>query len=241
VKAVHYVSALDVFVSGTDRHRLVREEELGHPVAVPHGYVQSKWVAERLVAIAGSRGLPVTVYRPWVITGHSQTGVCHTTDFFYLVLKGCLELELAPALDMVFNAMPVDYVSQGIVRLSLQDDAAGRIFHFANPAPAHISRIYEWLRASGYRLDEVPYTTWRKSAVGVGPTNALYPITPLLREEGPYPEELNPRIDCRNTLRGLAGSGVMCPPFDERLVETYIEHLVRTGFLPAPRAAVVPG
>ena len=33
---------------------------------------QSKWVSERILLLASSRGVPVTIFRPGFVTGHSQ-------------------------------------------------------------------------------------------------------------------------------------------------------------------------
>ncbi|WP_437763070.1 SDR family oxidoreductase [Sorangium sp. So ce764] len=40
--------------------------------------------------IARSRGVPVTVFRPGSILGHSQTGAANVTDFVSRMIKGCL-------------------------------------------------------------------------------------------------------------------------------------------------------
>ncbi|MEA2473336.1 MAG: hypothetical protein QOE06_1251, partial [Thermoleophilaceae bacterium] len=59
-------------------------------------YTASKWVAERLVSTARERGLPVRIFRPGLITGHSETGVCNPQDALWTVLRGALETGCAP-------------------------------------------------------------------------------------------------------------------------------------------------
>src|SRR4029077_11763018 len=59
------------------------------------GYAQSKWVAEKLVRLAGERGLPVTIYRPNT-GGHSATGVFNPNDHLPLLIKGCIQLGAIP-------------------------------------------------------------------------------------------------------------------------------------------------
>ena len=46
-------------------------------------------------------------------------------------------------------------------------------------------------------------------------------------------------IDDRNTERGLAGSGVVCPPADRALFDVYFAHFVESGFLPPPPVEVL--
>ena len=60
---------------------LGEEVEPRHYEDLTMGYSQSKWVAERLVKIAASRGLPVSIYRPGTITGDSRTGISNLDDF----------------------------------------------------------------------------------------------------------------------------------------------------------------
>jgi myxalamid-type nonribosomal peptide synthetase MxaA len=236
-KAVHHFSAVDVFVSGEQGDEEMSEDALPAREPAAHGYVQTKWVSERLVVAARERGLPTCVYRPWIVMGHSGTGVGHLSDLMYLVLKGCITLEQAPAIDLTVNVVPVDYVAAAVAYLSLQEDSFGRTFHFANPHPAHVSAMYDVIRSVGYRLDEVSWAEWRARATEVGPDHALYSVAPLFRPEALYPEELNPRIDATNTLRGLDGSGIACPPLDERLMRTYLARLIDDEWIPAPAHA----
>src|SRR5258706_15717598 len=113
---------------------VVREDD--DPVGVDElfgGYAQSKWVAERLVAAAKARGLPVAVYRPGMITGHSETGVSNPNDLMAAVLRGCIQLRCAPMVKTSIEMTPVDYVSAAIVQLSCDPNAPRKVFHLSNP------------------------------------------------------------------------------------------------------------
>ena len=54
------------------------------------GYAQTKEVCESLVREAGTRGLPVTIYRPSLISGHSVTGAFNTDDLLSRIVSGCV-------------------------------------------------------------------------------------------------------------------------------------------------------
>ncbi len=72
IKPLHYVSTLGVFSQKESAQKKpVREHESidEHAEHLLGGYAQSKWVAEKLVTLARSRGLPVAIYRPGRITG----------------------------------------------------------------------------------------------------------------------------------------------------------------------------
>ena len=43
-----------------------------------------------------------------------------------------------------------------------------------------------------------------------------------------------PTYDTSETRRALAGSGIVCPPADEKLFETYMNYLRGCGFMPFP-------
>jgi hypothetical protein len=47
-----------------------------------------------------------------------------------------------------------------------------------------------------------------------------------------------PVFDCANTLAGLAGSGIDCPPMDQSLVATLFAGSVESGFLDRSPGAV---
>ncbi|MDQ3942204.1 MAG: amino acid adenylation domain-containing protein, partial [Actinomycetota bacterium] len=72
-KPGHHVATNGIFTPGTP----LCEEDVDLDAlaeAREDGYGQSKWVAEKLVWQAAERGLPVSVYRPGNISGHSSSG-----------------------------------------------------------------------------------------------------------------------------------------------------------------------
>jgi thioester reductase-like protein len=168
VTPVHVVSSLSVFpLVGDPQGRLVREQDsLDHGGVLYGGYTQSKWVAEKLVTVARSRGLPVAVYRPGIITGHSQTGAWNTDDFMSRLIKSWIELGSAPDLEGATDMTPVDYVSSAVVRLSLAKQAIGKVFHLVNPEQVHLSALVGWIRSVGYPIEHLPYDRWRTELLG---------------------------------------------------------------------------
>ena len=79
------------------------------------------------------RGLPISIYRPGRISGHSKTGFCDSNDHIYRIIKGCIQLGTIPNLDIQFNLSFCDYVSQAIVYLSKQSESLSKAFHLRNP------------------------------------------------------------------------------------------------------------
>jgi thioester reductase-like protein len=205
-------------------------------VLASNGYAQSKWVAERLVAIARERGLPVSIYRPGRIAGHSQTGACNPGDLMYRAIIGCLELGSAPDVDVLMNVAPIDYVSQAIAHLSLQPDSPGKVFHLTNPQLVNWRNMVRWLRSFGYPLKSVSYEQWREALLNLAESsleNALSPVVPLFseRESESTTGLTTLQFDCHNTLASLAGTSIACPAIDAALLQTYCSYLAQRNLL----------
>jgi thioester reductase-like protein len=236
VKPLHFVSSLSVF--HTPNHpgdRVFSEDDDLDVVGAPFGgYAQSKWVSEKLVAQAGARGLPVAIYRPGPITGHSRTGVSNTDDLVGSLTRVCLALNCAPDVDLSADLVPVDYVSAAIVALSRQRELTGRIYHLANPQPLPFRQIIDWMAGRGYTLRRLPFAEWQAELLSLAerfPASVSSPYLPLI-EEITLEQVFMPRFDSTHTLAGLAGTGIACPPLDAVLLDTYLDHWTGTGLVP---------
>jgi thioester reductase-like protein len=236
VKPVHFISTIGVFSSPSFSSPVVLEtEELESSGPLSVGYAQSKWVSEKLVRIAQARGLPASIYRPGT-AGDSRTGVFNAHDHVCLLIKGCLQLGSAPHLDMPLQVAPVDYVSRAIIYLSGQLKALGKTYHLVNPNPIPWDDLFKWIRDSGYPLRQTTYAEWKQlliQNVRSNPENALYALSPFISEFMLESASL-PRFDCQNTLDGLAGTRLSCPPIDSALLNTYFDYFIRCGFLEEP-------
>jgi thioester reductase-like protein len=128
---LHHIST--AYVSGT-RTGYLRENELESGQEFFNYYEWSKFEAERLVC-AASPDLPVTIYRPGIIVGDSQTG--HTSRFhgIYQILRG-IHYGLIDSLpcqpDFQLDITPVDYVSDAIVRLAQMSGSTNKTFHLTS-------------------------------------------------------------------------------------------------------------
>ncbi|MEV3987824.1 amino acid adenylation domain-containing protein [Streptomyces sp. NPDC049837] len=236
---LHHVSTVGVFPpAGPPAGRVLPGHPLGDVTLLRNGYAESKWVAETLVAQARERGLPVTVYRPTRIAGASGTGVCQTSDFLWLLVKGCVEAGIAPG-DYVsdFDLVPVDHVSGAIAVLAADPSAAGETFHVSSERLRTFTGIVDRLRSLGYRLDDVPLEHWHRH-LERHPENPAYPLLGLLPPTGTgTPRRADsPVFVSSSTRRALHGSGVVSPEVDDRLFDRYVRFFVREGFLPSPTA-----
>ncbi|MEA5576668.1 thioester reductase domain-containing protein [Anabaena sp. UHCC 0451] len=243
VKPLHYVSSVAVFESTAYAGKVVKEQDDFHDwQGIFLGYSQTKWVAEKLVKIASDRGLPVTIYRPPLISGDSKTGICNTHDFINLMIKGCLQMGYFPDVDYMLDMSPVDYVSKAVVYLSRQEKSIGKAFHLQHPQPASLKSLVEWIRTFGFALEMIPYEQWQSELINNvnSQENPLYTLRPFLLERWSdeqitipdlYLQARRPIISCAETLEALQGSSIVCPPIDSQLLITYTSYLMQTGFL----------
>jgi thioester reductase-like protein/amino acid adenylation domain-containing protein len=197
-----------------------------HWTGLETGYDQSKWAAEKLVLAARDKGLAVTIFRPGRITGHSQSGLSDPQSLFVRSLRGYIELNMVSDRYADEDMTPVDFAAKALVMLSLKPDAIGKIFHLINPQPMPAPLILSCLQQAGYKLDIVPDSQWRERMVAkleMQPHNPLFPFLPLIKE---LPASLSvQRFGCSNTLKYLAGTGVICPPADAALFQTYLKYI----------------
>lgn len=241
-KPVHFISATSVFPGVSNSGvNVIREQDNIDNGQVPFGgYNQSKWVAEKLVNAAGDRGLPVCIYRLGRISGHSKTGVFNVNDFLYRLIIGCVQLGSIPNSEMMQDIIPVDYASKAIVHLSKQQTSWGKAFHLVHPHPVSSNLFFEKLRSLGYPIQQLSYKQWYTQLLNIAehsPEHALYPLISLLPGKNSQAQPSNSSVvkfDCQNTLNGLTGTSITCPPIDEELLSTYFSYLIHSGVLAPP-------
>ncbi|AZQ32135.1 amino acid adenylation domain-containing protein [Streptomyces cyaneochromogenes] len=230
---LHHVSTVGVYANADGRGAIRPDDPLPPDGTLSNGYAQSKWAAEVLLRQARQRGLPVSIYRPTRITGAAVGGLGPTTDYLWLLLKGCVDVGMVPNdTEEIFDLVPVDYVSRAVLELSRQD-ASGN-FHVTSERFLRLTEAAKYLRALGYRISEVPLAKWRQAVEGE-PTNAAYPLLTLLPADvGSSGGDTPCVFDAHATRNALADRGIHCPIVDEELFAGYVRAYVRSGFLPPP-------
>ena len=249
VKAVHFLSSLGVYAPAAYADGIIQEQDLPDRTAGLYGYTQTKWVSENLIRAAQTRGIPAAIYRPAWIEGHTRTGVCNHSDFLRSMIKGCLQLGITPDWHMPVDLVPVDFVSQAIVHLSLQKNTFGKAFNLSNPSTISWQQLMNWLGEWGYSVQLLPYQEWISEAIArirQTPDNALYPYLAFLTEPSDqqmtvpeiYFQTSRLQFDCQNVLNGLENSAIAYPPIDAELLTTYFSYFVNSGFLHSPQNCI---
>lgn len=239
-KWMYYVSSM---IAANDRDgdgNLLEQLPAANPSGITGGYPQSKWVSEKLLAEAHNRGFGVTVFRPGVICGRSDTGAWAVThDHLLLLLKGCLQVGCAPESPLRVDLNPVDFVSESIVRLSLARPEHP-VLQLSNPNPVPWVTILEWMNEFGYPLPVAPFDIWLKRHLArIDEDNALFPLLPIyLEESGAGKRELEvakmAHASREFTAPMLAAANLAWPAVDQELFRKYVRYCIACGFLPPP-------
>jgi thioester reductase-like protein len=212
-------------VSGT-RSGVVMEDELECRQGFANSYQRSKLEAERLVR-RWARRLPVTVFRPALLSGDSETGEAdHRTPVFQLLRmlvsgRSDLSAVIPTGSSAPLNLVPVDFATRAAAHLARTKQGVGATFHLVDPAPYSVRRFCELVARKAHRQPP-------KSFLPAGLARLLPRVPLVSRFTDALPEAVSSAIDqmvffnCRNTLDALRPSGITCPP-----LATYVERMVR--------------
>jgi thioester reductase-like protein len=154
---------------------LVPERPLTEPREFHNTYEQAKAEAEDLLLRELDDGLPLTIHRPSMVVGHSQTGrIIRFQVFYYLCefLSGKRTWGIIPDTgDAKLDIIPVDYVARAIHIASGQPDTVGRVFHLCS-GPENAVRLTDLADrlcelaippgGKAFRLRRVPLTWFRR-------------------------------------------------------------------------------
>lgn len=219
------------YVSG-DRQGVVMEEDLIRPGRFRTEFERTKFEAEEVIRRA-SADIPISVFRPSLIVGDSQTGEFDPEDDPYHAMLGYLRIPLDMPVplpgrgDYPLNLVPVDYVVRAMRHISSDPRAVGLTFHLTDPNPLPARRVLDLISDSADRprpRGQIPAPLARRLLKLPG----MARLAPAVVVE--YFNQLV-IYNTENTMELLAGTDVRCPPF-RSYVENLVAHLRQTD---APR------
>ena len=260
VAFVSSTSALDteyyIRFSDTSAQGVLESDPLdGSASDLKSGYGQSKWVAERLLMAAASRGLAAVIIRPGYVVGDSKTAVTNTDDFLFRLIKGSAQLGLIPDMNNTINMVPVDHVARvtslaGLAATQWPENRQthAAVFHVTSHPTIRYNEFLGALIEYGWNVRPAEYLEWRTAlenhvlaSAAAGNTgldadsNALFPLLHFVLDDLPTSTK-SPELNDANTTKLLTEAHELdvVRGVDVPLVGLYLSWLVAVGFLPPP-------
>ncbi len=201
------------YVAGS-RSGIIFEADLNGDYGFSNAYELSKYEGECLVQ-AAKRDLPVSVFRPGMIVGASDTGEIKTFNTFYYPLRLYLtgKLPFIPTNpNLPVNFIPVDYVADAIIRLTFSREAEGLNFHLTAPESSlpRVSELVEFVR------------TWAREQLDLHLPHPVFIRLPIPKKEfiplntPGVQSKIQTRSRHRFFLPGYKGLFTILPYFNER-------------------------
>jgi thioester reductase-like protein len=137
------------------REGVILETELKHNAGYRNFYEESKYLAELEVDSAKNE-LPITIHRPAVVCGDSQTGETGKYDGVYYLIHyllrwpGGLSLMNIGNHVVSLNLVPVDFVVDAMAALAFDERAIGKTLQLADPSPLTTNQLFKIDRRSPF-------------------------------------------------------------------------------------------
>lgn len=226
----HHVSS--VVVAGTYDGRFTEDMLLEGQQHLNY-YETSKFQSEILVQ-ERMDDLPITIYRPGVAVGDSETGETQKYDGMYAfadILADQGDTAFVPVISgsgrAEFNIVPRDYIVEALGYLSGIEESEGKVYHLADPDPPTTTELVETLGdAFGKKRTIVLPVIPKGFTEGLLASLARFSdaADELVTSGGLSYYAWPPSFDCSNATADLEGSGIECPDFEDyagNLVDFY--------------------
>ena len=217
----HHVSTC--YVAGK-REGVILETELRHDAGYRNFYEESKYLSEMAVEKFKTE-LPITIHRPAVVCGDSQTGETVKYDGVYYLIHYLLSWPNVLSLinignhEVSLNLVPVDFVVDAMAALAFDERAIGKTVQLADPSPLTTNQLFNAIAGSinGKRSRITAPAKWVSFFLMLPPSPR---ITGLPHHAVPY-FFVKQLYDTSQAQQLLAPHGIECPPFP-----SYVDRIV---------------
>lgn len=224
-KQFFYVSTLSAAARQDNR---LLEQVIADTPAMNNGYVQSKWVCEKLLSQAFEKGLHGGIYRMGNITGSTRNGISNVENNHTLnLIKGCLQQGIAPEWPGYrLDISPVDVLASLLVTSSIHHPYPNCALNLGYVCAVSWRSLLESIAKEGYPLRFVSAKEWATQWVPeISSENALYLFKSFYLTPQYYSRE---EID--HILVTEANYRINLP----KLLRLYTDFWLQSGFLETP-------
>lgn len=231
LKPLHFTSTTDVF---EPKDELKEDEDLNKMKNLFNGYAQTKWVDEKIIDLARTKGLKANIFRLHRICGSSKNGSGPTTDFLWRMVQASIHLNVFPKVNLEENLTPVNFIVEAMWLISTKKDFINKQYNLFNPKAIHYSDIFKILQELGYKMKMMNYDEWRhlliKESLKEG-EEKLLALVPLFEMLDLTKE--NQHVNYRNdNVKEALKDSLKIPEIDKKLIKLYVDYYVKIGYLP---------
>ena len=238
-KSIHYVSSLSTIINNK---KLLFEnflEQNNLSIKTLNGYTQTKLASELILTQASKRGIKVYIYRPSWITGHSVTGALNTeNNHLFLFIKGCIQMGYAPLLNAKLNMLPVDFISNFIIKTSMcAEKIKLNVFNIISDYPIEWVNLFKYINKHKFNTKLISVNKWRQKYLPeIDTANAFYPLMPLYLADGGkiWANEQNifAKVPINNTKLAMSVNKLTHIKINSFILDRYFNFFREIGFIP---------
>ncbi|GEK34126.1 non-ribosomal peptide synthetase [Kurthia sibirica] len=236
----HYVSTLgiqeDLAVEGKWDPFLQQEKITDAPL-IDSLYTNSKLESEKLLQRYFDDGLPVTIYRPGNITCQASTGIFQKnidTNAVYRMFKSFILLGKAPDVSFAMDFTMVDYASELITKLALNDSTVGGIYNICNTTQIDFKDVIQHFIQYGYTIELVDESEFIRFVGDDTPKNIEGVELAMAGIEGDGAKNSPLVYRCPQSTKFMQAEHLVCPPPSEAFFTKMIDYAVSINYFPKP-------
>ncbi|MBI2027935.1 MAG: SDR family oxidoreductase [Deltaproteobacteria bacterium] len=210
LKRFNYISTC--YVAGTSKG-LFTSQMLEKGQGFHNFYESTKHEAEILVQKKMNE-VPITVFRPAIVVGDSQTGETDKFDGPYVVMKFLHQirflLRLVPNLGYSHcevNTIPVDYLVKVLSHLGFEEKAVGKVYQVCDQTPPTTEEFFEFLVYMMGRFRPYKSSVLKKVILEILRLKFATKITGITRQHLDYFAHEG-QFRCQNLLKDLEGTDI---------------------------------
>lgn len=240
-KSFHLVST--TFIFGWSAPDVLLESDRNRDMEdLDFGYAQTKWVAEQLVYQAGEQGLPVSVYRPSLITA-SRNAKYVRRDITARLLTYMIRHGMAFDCENQVSFLPADVAADNLVAISMLNDRDAANYHIVADNYYPFRSVTESIsRQFGYPFEYASIASFvdhlNRNCVE---NDLMYPLVPFFNKNHQKMDHMRKkRYDSTNYKMACRRSSLSVtePALDET-VAAIVQFLLNEKLIPpVPCAAV---
>lgn len=207
-----YVYFSTCYVAG-DYQGTFYEEQLQVEQGFKNHYEETKYRGEKLIRDIQNT-LPVTIIRPAIVVGDTNTGSIDKFDGPYCIMEFARTFSRFPLPyvgpgEAPLNLIPIDYLIEGTVAIVQNQDSRGKTYQIADPNPYKARDIYKSI-VTHITGREPAFTLPTALVRGLHAFPPVQKLTGLQKEAFPY---LNHEVSfsTKNTQKALASTSLSCP------------------------------